>query len=68
MKKTLSLVLIFVFISAQAFALTWCIGGGGGGGVVAYTIATLPAAPADGDVAVITNGATTSDCTAAGGD
>ena len=67
MKKTLVLVLIAVFISAQTFALTWSNGGGGGGGVSAYTVATLPGAPSDGDAATVTDGADTSDCTTGGG-
>ena len=37
------------------------------GGVTAYTVATLPASPTDGDIAVVTDGADASDCSSGGG-
>jgi len=38
------------------------------GGMTAYTVATLPAAPSDGDAAVVTDGDDAADCTSGAGE
>lgn len=68
MKRFCILALILLLATPLAHAGPSFSGGqGSGDGVSAYTVANLPAAPADGDFAIVTDGADAADCTVGGG-
>ena len=62
MRKFIVALLFVLLLISPASALYWSNGGGGGGAVTICTVATLPGAPSDGDLALVTDGSTANDC------
>lgn len=67
MKRALTLTFALTLFSAAALAQNQNNFNGGGNGVGVYTVATLPAAPANGTVAVVTDASTATTCATGGG-